>query len=430
MLLLVWVAALLEGLSLTLIQGFLPLYVRHSLGEARFVTVGAVVAVPAFGTILASNFWGGLSDVSGRLKPFILVGLAGYVAALAGLPFLRAGWAVLVWVGLASLLYGTLAPSLKSYVTLARPYSREHALAYLLMSQSIGWFLGSFLGSRVLERSIGPGLRIALWIGAGLLAAHALVIATRLRDRGHIPAPAAAPARPWLSGLLADLASLYENRKLLGVCVLAFFLVAGNYIMWGFFTVFFVDHLHASVRMLGLALAASSLLGIVVLPFVGPLVRRFGGHWILAAGTSLYLVMYVGMALARSPVAAAFVFALPLYGMVNVSTNTLVSRYSPSSQRGGGLGVLNGTYASATIVGPLVGGLLADRFGLGVIPWISFGFVTVASVVAWRSVGVTPESYPETAGSASAGPGAGAHGARGGRPISGGSAELPGRNGD
>jgi len=43
----VWFAALLEGLTLTLIQGFLPLYVRRTLGEAHFLTVGLVVAVPA-----------------------------------------------------------------------------------------------------------------------------------------------------------------------------------------------------------------------------------------------------------------------------------------------------------------------------------------------------------------------------------------------
>ena len=122
---LVLAAALLEGLSLTLVQGYLPLYVRRALGETHFLTIGAVVAVPAFGTFIASNFWGGLSDVSGRLKPFILVGLVGYVAALAGYPLFRHGYGVLLWAGMASLLYGTLAPSLKTYVTLAQPTRRE-----------------------------------------------------------------------------------------------------------------------------------------------------------------------------------------------------------------------------------------------------------------------------------------------------------------
>src|SRR5689334_19195473 len=94
---LVLFAALLEGLSLTLIQGFLPLYVRQSMGETHFLTVGAVVAVPALGTFIASNFWGGLSDVSGRLKPFILVGLLGYGAALAGYPLFRSDIPILLW---------------------------------------------------------------------------------------------------------------------------------------------------------------------------------------------------------------------------------------------------------------------------------------------------------------------------------------------
>jgi len=87
--LIILASALLEGLSLTLIQGFLPLYVRQSLGETHFLAVGAVVAVPALGTFIASNFWGGLSDVNGRLRPFILVGAlltAGFFVALWSVP--------------------------------------------------------------------------------------------------------------------------------------------------------------------------------------------------------------------------------------------------------------------------------------------------------------------------------------------------------
>jgi len=383
--LLVWAAALLEGLSLTLVQGYLPLYVRRALGETHFLAVGAVVAVPALGTILASNFWGGLSDVSGRLKPFIVIGLLGYVAALAGYPLFQNGISILFWSGVASLFYGTLAPSLKTYVTLAKPERREHALAYLLMSQSIGWFLGSIGGSRLLDKGIGGGFKLALWISAALLAAHTIVVAVWLRDLRREPAPARR-SRGWLSGVIQDLASLYENPKLLALCVLIFFLVAGNYITWGFFAVFFVEHLHASVRTLGVALGVSSLLGITLMPAVGPLVRRFGGQRILAAGTSLYIVMYLGIALAQNPLGAAALFALPLYGMVNVSANTLASEYSATAQRGGGLGVLNGTYALATIVGPLVGGALADRVGLGVIPWASLTFAAIASVIAWNAV--------------------------------------------
>ncbi len=382
--LLVWAAALLEGLSLTLVQGYLPLYVRQSLGVTHFLAVGAVVAIPALGTFIASNFWGGLSDVSGRLKPFVLVGLLGYIAALSGYPLLRSVGAILLWSGLASLLYGTLAPSLKTYVTLARPERREHALAYLLMAQSTGWFAGSVGGSRLLEGAIGPGFRAALWVAAALLAAHTVLVAVLLRDQRREPVERR--SRGWLAGVAQDLASLYENPRLLRLCVLIFFLVAGNYITWGFFSVFFVEHLHASMRTLGIALGASSLLGIALMPAVGPLVRRFGGHRILAMGTTFYLVMYLGMAVTRNPIAIAALFAMPLYGMVNVSANTLAAKYSGQAQRGGGLGVLNGTYALATIVGPLIGGWLADRSGLAAIPWTSLAFAAVATVIAWSTV--------------------------------------------
>jgi predicted MFS family arabinose efflux permease len=96
--------------------------------------------------------------------------------------------------------------------------------------------------------------------------------------------------------------------------------------------------------------------------------------------------MYLAMALTRNPITAAAAFAMPLYGTINVSANVLASRYSRTAQRGGGLGVLNGTYALSTIAGPLLGGWLADRSGLGIIPWSSLAFASVATVMAWRSV--------------------------------------------
>ena len=382
---LILASALLEGLALTLIQGYLPLYVRQTLGEPHFVTVALVVAVPALGTAIAGNFWGGLSDVSGKLKPMVLIGLVGYAGALAWIPTLRQGFVVLLYVGAASLLFGTLAPSLKTYVTLLRPDRKEHSLAYLLMSQSCGWLLGSFGAGWLLEGGIGPGLHLALWTCAALLAAHAVLCAFRLRDLVREPI-VLRDRLGWLEGLMQDLRSLYENPKLLRLCILSFLFVSGNYTVWGFFAVYLVERLGADIQTLRYALAASATLGLAAFLFVGPLVRRFGGRAVLAVGLTLYLLMYLGMGLSRSPLAVAAFFAIPLYGMVNVSTNSLASEYSSAGQRGGGLGVLSGAYALASIAGPVTGGLLADRFGLGVIPWVGLAFMSVAGPLAWAQV--------------------------------------------
>ena len=381
---LVLVAAFLEGAALTLIQGFLPLYVRGSLGETRLVTVGLLVAIPSLGTVIASNFWGGLSDVTGRLKPMIVVGLLGYAAAMAGIPPLRQSFGVLAYVGLCSLFYGTLAPSIKATVTLARPDRKEHAIAYVIMAQSVGWLAGSFSAGSLLEGGIASGIHRIMWTMGALFVVQAVAVVVGLRDQRRPPAPARERTGR-LEGVLADLEALYENPRLLRLCVLVFFFVSANYIVWGFFTVFMTEHIGAGMRVLRNTLVLSSVTGIVFMPFVGPLVRRFGGRLLLAVGVTLYLIMYVGMGLIRDPVALAFFFAMPLYGLVNVSANTLATEYALATQRGGGLGVLNGAYAIGSIAGPVSGGLLADRFGLGIIPWAALGFMLIATPIAWTA---------------------------------------------
>lgn len=374
--------AFLEGFALTLIQGFLPLYMHQVLGAKSFVTVSLVLAVPALGTAIGSNFWGGLSDVTGRLKPMILTGTAGYMIALLGIPSLRQGLGLLAFVGAASLLYGTVAPTIKAYATLVLPERREQAIAYVLLAYSCGWLAGSLGGGGMMEAGLGSGLKTAMLTCAGLTALNAILVARFLPDLRRPPAPARERAGV-IAGVVFDLAALYENPRLFRLCVLSFFCVAGNYLMWGFFTVFLVERLGATLHTLRYALVASSVLGMSALPFVGPLVRRFGARRTLAVGISLYLFMYVGLAAAPSPMVAAALYALPLYGLVHVSANALAADYASVSQRGGGLGILQGAYALATIAGPLTGGFVADRFGLAAVPWAAFAYIAIASPLAW-----------------------------------------------
>jgi predicted MFS family arabinose efflux permease len=332
--------------------------------------------------MLASNFWGGLSDITGKLKPMILVGIAGYVAAMAGIPLFHSGVSILFFVGAAALFYGCLAPLLKAYSTLVMPDRPQHAIAYVLMAQSAGWLVGGLEGGRLMEAGIGRGLHEALWITAAFIAVHLILTAAFLRDRPRVPPP---PRRPtgWAAGLAEDLAALYENPRLLRLCVFAFFQYAGNFVLWGFFSVYFVEHLGAGVRLLRYTLAASAITGIVMYVFVGPLVKRFGAAIILALAAMVYGAMYLCMGLMPSRPATAIIFALPLYGLANVSVNTLAAQYSSSSQRGGGLGILNGTFALSTIAGPTLAGALADAWGLRVIPWVAFGFLVAAIPLGW-----------------------------------------------
>ena len=385
---LILLSAFLEGIALTLIQGYLPLYVRESLGETRLLTVGLVVVVPAIGTMIASNFWGGLSDVSGRLKPLILVGIAGYAVALAGVPLFIKGSSVLLFVGAASLLYGCLAPLLKAYATIHRPDRPQHALAWVLMAQSTGWLVGSLEGGRLMEEGIGDGLKTALWVAAALIAAHFFLTLLMLREQ---PRPPAVPrARVgWFAGVMQDLVALYENPRLLRLCAVAFFLYAGNYVVWGFFSIYFVEHLGASMRMLRYTLAASAVFGIVMYVFVGPLVKRFGARVVLTVGMAGYAAMYVAMGAMQSPLATAIVFALPLYGLTNVSANTLATEYSSVAQRGGGLGVLNGTIALSTMAGPLLGGALADVVEVSMLIGLAGAFTVLVALVGTQIRAVT-----------------------------------------
>jgi len=64
----------------------------------------------------------------------------------------------------------------------------------------------------------------------------------------------------------------------------------------------------------------------------------------------------------------------------------LMASSAPRERMGYALGTLQTAIPTGTIVGPLIGGSLADRSGLGAIPWTSLGFAFLASAIAWWSV--------------------------------------------
>ena len=88
---------------------YLPLHLHRNLRESKLLVVGLVVALPQFGVFLASNMWGALGDQWRRLKPLVLLGLAGYTAMLLALSMCRTSGAG-SWRPPGSFLYSGLKP--------------------------------------------------------------------------------------------------------------------------------------------------------------------------------------------------------------------------------------------------------------------------------------------------------------------------------
>ncbi|UCF78408.1 MAG: MFS transporter [Candidatus Eiseniibacteriota bacterium] len=362
-----------EGICLTVVMFFVPLYVRRTFAGTSLLTIASIVAIPGIAMFVASNFWGALADYTKKLRPFLLVGLAGYSGCLLALSKSDSTTSVILTSAVFSLFFAAVRPISQSYVTLLRETEKGRAVGNLMAFQSLGWFIGGAICGYLFEPETGLPVRtILIWgslLGAVVLAMVALTIK---------PMPAQWQAgregHSWLAGLTADLGWLYRSRAVVAICVATALSASGTWLFFGNFSIFLTEYARASTTLLGWAMALSTLLGMFTFTLYGKLTDRVGPVRVFLLAVVLYVAVYALVSATKSPILISVYFCLPVYPAFHVGVTTLVSELAGEKRRAGGLGVLAGVFAFSLAAGTLAGGAVADHSGLGVLPRWTLGF--------------------------------------------------------
>lgn len=123
----------------------------------------------------------------------------------------------------------------------------------------------------------------------------------------------------------------------------------------------------------------------VPLLVTGRLGDRVGPRTVYLFGLSLFTVASLACGLATSIEALILARAVQGFGgaLVTPQTMSVMLRTFPPKQRGGAMGVWGATAGVATIVGPLLGGLLVDAWGWAWIFIINVPVGIVGIALAW-----------------------------------------------
>jgi len=401
-----YLSAVAEGICFTIIMIFVPLYVRRTFEGTNLLTIASVLAVPALTRFIASNFWGALADFSKKLKPFVIIGLAGHVACLVGLSVSGSAVSVVLTATAAAFFYAAVTPISLSYVTLLREGEKGRAVGDLMAFQSLGWVVAGIAGAYLFDPERGIPVRSVL-LGSAAIAAVVLgLVSVRLAplyirrseeeegaDAGRGISPAAdrrgrvgADRGGWAVRLVADLRVLYRSRSLAATCLMAGVATGGVWVYFGNFSVFMTEHIKGSTGIVGWVMALSALFGMLMFRPAGKLVDTFGAVRVLLVAILAYVVTYALVCLTVNPLFIAVLLCVPVYPPFNVSSAALVSELSGESRRAGGLGILNGALTVSLAIGSLVGGAIGDAFGLAALPRWTLGVEIVAFLAAVVSV--------------------------------------------
>ncbi len=349
-----------------IIWAFLPIHL-YSL-KASYTLIALVSLIPAIETIVFSPLWGGLLDRTGKGQQIILVSILAEAVGFSTFPLLTTPEEFVIVVSVTGVFTASFIPVFSAVATwVSRQYGR--AIGGFWIAASLGYGASTLLGGIIYEfYPVGYLFILGALFGFGGFFAVLL-----LNKQGLTSTVSAKGSRGY--------AGLLRQHNILTLCTISLLAIVAASAFNTFFTVYLVDSLGTSRLVAGLAATGTVLLGAVAFKFVGPLNDRVGRKPVFVLGTVGYVLYFLTIYLVSSTLVVTVLWVLPIYPLLRSSAAALASDYTSEADRGKGLGLLESAISLGSGLGPLAGGLIADRLGLRTVMIFSLT-LALASTIA------------------------------------------------
>jgi DHA1 family multidrug resistance protein-like MFS transporter len=378
----VLVAELVILLGFGALLPVLPLYVMDQGVDAP--TLGLILAAWSIAKLVAEPVFGYLADRTSR-KPF-LVGGALVLAVAMALPVVyHTAFALFLLRALAGAAAGAYDPAARGIIVDATPAgARGEAFGLYASFQMGGFLLGPVLGA--FGASLGGGFTFPFLLCGALTAVAAVILVLALPSHPHVPTAPAEPGHapppvhpvlvePPFSATTAGIPAADETppssarapmRALLNRCLVAsvvmnfgFSLAFGVYeVVWSLF----LTDLGASIEWIGLTFALFGLGMMLVSPWAGRLVDRFGSIRFVAVSGTVIIVAGVLYAVSTEPIFPSLVvpFESVAEAFLTPALFALVAVGSPVGRSSTAQGIFGAVGTIGLIVATLSAGALWD----------------------------------------------------------------------
>ncbi|MEW5719770.1 MAG: MFS transporter [Chloroflexota bacterium] len=349
-----WWAMFLISLPFGILGFVMPIYGKE-LG-ASAVEIGGLFSALALVPVVVRPFLGRALDRWGR-RPFLLLGLGGYVAAM--IVFCLSNTVALLTTarfiqGLGQAFLWLAAITIVADVASATGRGRD--FGHIDESVNRGALIGTTLGFTAIFTLAGFKLKLTqAWFWLFLAYTIPALIAFGIAWRGI------GETRP--DATRAPIAKQPFSRQLFALMGIVFATGASSAMVWPLLMIFLQDHLHADVRALGLAYLPAALISSFLPSRLGRIADRWGrklpmiGGLIVGALASALipsLGSLVALALLWAVESASYAAAIP-------AERAFVADIAGQDVRGSSYGLYTFAYFLGAAVGPLAGGWLYDN---------------------------------------------------------------------
>jgi len=237
----------------------------------------------------------------------------------------------------------------------------------------VGALLAALTWREVVILNVVPGIVIALLLFVFL---GTLQLGGKKREASRDPGVQS--LRDYFRGLPA----LFRNRGLIVLSASSVFRSMTQNALLTFLPVYLAYEMGYSPFWVGACMFALQTAGFAAAPIAGHLSDRMGRKSVMMTSMAMTAVVLVFMALAGKSL--AFVFFVAVLGFFLYAIRPVLQAWlletTPRSMGGTSIGVLFGAQALGSSIGPLLGGLVADSFGLTATFTFLAGTIVAANV--------------------------------------------------
>ncbi len=344
-----------------------------------YTQVGFLISVFFVASTTANLPSGIVVDLTGRRVLFQAVALVLGTFGLAGFAVLESAYtlaAMIAIIGATNMLWH---PAAISYLSLVYPSRRGYALAI--------HGLGANLGDAAAPVAAGAMLAVMHWKSAALFNALPVLLAAGviflLLNRENVRQPAPHTAVGGMRTYIAGLAGLLKRRAVWLLCLLAGFRSMTQYGLLAFLPLYLTHDLQVSPFWMGVTLAALQTGGIIASPLAGLFSDRIGPRPVVLMGLGATTAILMALTFVTSvPVYVAGVAFLGffMYALRPV-IHSWMMELAPKELGGTVTSLVFGTQSALAALMPLVGGALADRYGLIAVFYFLAASVLVANIL-------------------------------------------------
>ena len=358
-LLVLWIGCYLTAASWSLVIPFMPIFLTDlGVRQVHLATWTGIVFAGAFATaIFASPIWGAWADAVGR-KPNLLRSGVAITVVMIGMANAGSPWMVLVWRLLNGAFSGFIPASFALMASTVPGPRLGRALGTLQTGPAAGSITGPLIGGALVQLW---GIHWTFYLAAAAQLLATVLTLALVRE----PEP---PRRGMRIDVTGDLRAAARNPLLVRLLVVTALVQLGTTIIEPLITIYVGEFrgIGAVPLVAGLLFSLVGMASVAFSPQWGRWGERRGFLPVVTLGLG---AAGIGNAL-QEMTPSLWLFGLVRVGIgagyagANTGLSTLTATSVPEGFRGRAYGILTSSQQLGNLVGPLLGGLWGDAYGI------------------------------------------------------------------